>query len=56
MAPILRIKEARVKIEKADKVVLSGPSTNHYQEVRNDHDQNHDRDHNHDHRLSDRIC
>ena len=35
MAPILRIKEARVKIEKADKVVLSGPSTNLYQQSDN---------------------
>ena len=54
--PILRIKEARVKIEKADKVALSGPSTNHHQEVGNDYDQNQNQDHDHDHRLSDRIC
>ena len=53
--PILRIKEARVRIEKADKAALRGPSTDHHQEIGNDHDQNLNQDHDHNHRLSDRT-
>ena len=53
---ILRIKEARVRIEKADKAALRGPSMNHHQEIGNDHDQNLNQDHDHNHRLSDRTC
>ena len=53
--PILRIKEARLRIEKADKVALSVPSTNHHQEVGNYHDQNCDQDHDHYHHLLDRT-
>ena len=38
--PLLRIKEARVKIEKVDKVTLSGLSTDHCQKVGSNHNRN----------------
>ena len=38
--PLLRIQEARVRIEKVDKVTLSGLSTDHHQKVGNNHNRN----------------